>query len=121
MGQKCVHCGEDCGRAPVLWDGKPFCCFGCKTVYEILNEKKLEKYYEIQPMSGIKIDRKGVGDKYAYLDNEEIAGSLLAFSDGGFSKVTLFIPAIHCASCIWLLENLHTLDAVLYKSEWVEQ
>ncbi len=116
MGQKCVHCGEDCGRAPVLWDGKPFCCFGCKTVYEILNEKKLEKYYEIQPMSGIKIDRKGVGDKYAYLDNEEIAGSLLAFSDGGFSKVTLFIPAIHCASCIWLLENLHTLDAGIVQS-----
>ncbi len=116
MGQKCVHCGEDCGEIPVMWDEKHFCCHGCKTVYQILNEKKLDKYYKIQPMSGIKIDRKGEGDKYAYLDNEEIAGSLMAFSDGGFGKVTLFVPAIHCASCIWLLENLHTLDAGIVQS-----
>jgi len=116
MGQKCMHCGEDCGKAPVMWDEKPFCCFGCKTVYQILNEKKLDKYYEIQPMSGIKIDRKKVGDKYAYLDNEEIANSLLEFSDGGFSKVILFVPTIHCASCIWLLENLHTLNSGIVQS-----
>ena len=116
MGEKCVHCGEDCGKNPVIWDGKPFCCHGCSTVYQILNEKKLDKYYEIQPMSGIKIDREEVGDKYAYLDNPEIAESLLSFSDGGFSKVTLFIPTIHCASCIWLLENLHTLDAGIIRS-----
>ncbi len=116
MGQKCVHCGEDCGKTPVMWDGQPFCCHGCKTVYQILNEKKLDKYYAIQPMSGIRIDREEVGDKYAYLDNPEIADSLLEFSDGGFSKVTLFIPTIHCASCIWLLENLNTLDPGILRS-----
>ena len=116
MGQKCVHCGEDCGKNPVVWDGKPFCCHGCKTVYQILNENKLDKYYEIQPMSGIRIDREEVGNKYAYLDDPEIAESLLEFSDGGFSKVTLFVPTIHCASCIWLLENLHTLDPGIVRS-----
>jgi Cu+-exporting ATPase len=99
-----------------MWEGKPFCCYGCKTVYQILNEKKLDRYYEIQPMSGIKIDKEEVGDKYAFLDNPEIAESLLEFSDGGFSKVTLFIPTIHCASCIWLLENLHTLDPGIVRS-----
>ncbi len=116
MGQKCVHCGEECGKHPVMWDDKPFCCHGCKTVYQILNENKLDKYYEIQPMSGIRIDREEVGDKYAYLDNPEIADSLLEFSDGGFSKVTLFVPTIHCASCIWLLENLHTLNPGIVRS-----
>ncbi len=111
MGQKCVHCGEDCGPNPVMWDGKPFCCHGCKTVYQILNEKKLDKYYEIQPMSGIKIEKADVGNKYAYLDLDEIKEKLLDFSDGDISKVTLFIPTIHCASCIWLLENLHTIHS----------
>ena len=110
MGQKCVHCGEDCGKNPVMWDGKPFCCHGCKTVYQILNQNKLDKYYDIQPMSGIKVDQTDVGEKYAYLDNQEIADKLLVFSDGGYSKVSLFVPTIHCASCIWLLENLHTLN-----------
>jgi Cu+-exporting ATPase len=110
MGVKCVHCGEDCGSKPVLLDDKPFCCYGCKTVYQILNEKKLDKYYEIQPMSGIRIEQQELGDKYAYLDLEEIREKLLNFSDSGISKIDLFIPVIHCASCIWLLENLHTLN-----------
>ena len=117
MGQKCVHCGEDCGPNPVMWDGKPFCCHGCKTVYQILNEKKLDKYYEIQPMSGIKIEQAEVGNKYAYLDLEEIKEKLLDFSDGDISKVTLFIPSIHCASCIWLLENLHTISPGVIASQ----
>ena len=116
MGLKCVHCGEDCGSSPVMWDDKPFCCHGCKTVYQILNEKKLDKYYEIQPMSGIKVEQANVGNKYAYLDLDEIKEKLLGFSDGDVSKVTLFIPTIHCASCIWLLENLNTINPAIIAS-----
>ena len=107
---KCIHCGEDCGRSPVMWDDKPFCCNGCKTVYQILNEKDLSQYYKISPMSGIKVDRVETGTKYAYLDDAEMKSKILEFSDGGISKVSFFISAIHCSSCIWLLENLNTLD-----------
>jgi len=109
MGQPCIHCGEDCGKHPVIWEEKPFCCHGCKTVYQILNENQLKQYYEIDKMPGIRIETEEVGDKYAYLDLDEIKTKLLDFTDAGISKVTFFIPAIHCASCIWLLENLHTL------------
>jgi Cu+-exporting ATPase len=116
VGQKCIHCGEDCGKNPVIFDDKAFCCHGCKTVFQILNEKKLDKYYDIQPMSGIKVDRTEVGDKYEYLDNDEILAGLLDFSDGGISKIKLFIPGIHCASCIWLLENLYTLNPGIIQS-----
>lgn len=116
MGKPCIHCGEDCGRNPVIWDEKPFCCNGCSTVYQILNKNKLDKYYDIQPMSGIKVETQDIGDKYAYLENEEINSKLLEFSDGGISKITLFIPTIHCASCIWLLENLYTLNSGIISS-----
>lgn len=109
MGLPCIHCGEDCGNHPVVWDDKPFCCHGCSTVYQILNQNKLDKYYQIQPMSGIKVEKVDSGNKYAFLDHEEIIEKLLTFSDGGIHVVNLFIPTIHCASCIWLLENLHTL------------
>lgn len=110
MTNKCIHCGEDCGKHPIIFEGDPFCCNGCKTVYLILNEKELDKYYEIQPMSGIRVEQQDPGDKYAYLDLDEIKEKLLSFSDGGISKIELFIPTIHCASCIWLLENLHVLN-----------
>lgn len=117
MGLPCIHCGEDCGKHPVMWEEKPFCCYGCKTVYQILNEKELKQYYEFEKMPGIKIEIEDVGDKYAYLDLDEIKNKLLDFSDGGINKISLFVPAIHCVSCIWLLENLNTLNpGVLHSS-----
>lgn len=109
MSDPCIHCGTDCGNSPVVWNDLHFCCHGCKTVYQILNEKELTHYYEIQPMSGIRIDTGQGTRKFAFLDNEEISQKLIDFSDGSTSRVKFFIPVIHCASCIWLLEHLDTL------------
>jgi P-type Cu+ transporter len=106
----CYHCGEDCGAYPLIFDEKPFCCSGCKTVYEILKESNSCEYYNIENHPGIRIKEAGIGQKLAYLDNEEIRAGLLEFSDGGISKIRLFIPSIHCSSCIWLLENLSRFD-----------
>lgn len=105
----CVHCGAGCGNNPVVSDKKNFCCYGCKTVYEILSANKLTKYYEIQPMSGIRMDNPPQIKAFAFLDIPEIRDKMLTFNDGERSSVKFFIPGIHCASCIWLLENLNTL------------
>ncbi len=107
---KCVHCGDDCGKYPVVWEGKNFCCHGCKSVYQILNHNKLNKYYTIVDTPGVRVEKQEFGNKYAYLDNDEIREKLLDFSEGKISKITLFIPSIHCSSCIWLLENMHLMD-----------
>lgn len=109
----CIHCGADCGKSPVIWDEKPFCCHGCKTVYQILNEKEMGEYYQIQPMSGIRVETESSSNKFAFLDNEELKEQLLEFTDGNTSKVKFFIPSIHCASCIWLLEHLDTLNPAI--------
>ncbi len=106
---KCVHCGDDCGKYPVVWEGKNFCCHGCKTVYQLLNQNKLNQYYTIVETPGVRVEQQDFGNKYAFLDNDEIKEKLLDFSEGDMSKVTLYIPSIHCASCIWLLENLQML------------
>ena len=107
---ECVHCGQESGKNQVIWDEKPFCCIGCSIVYQILSEKKLDRYYDMMPTPGIRLDQENTaGTRYAYLDNEDITMKLLDFSDGGISRVNFFIPAIHCSSCIWLLENLNTL------------
>ncbi|MDY0103746.1 MAG: heavy metal translocating P-type ATPase metal-binding domain-containing protein [Lentimicrobium sp.] len=106
----CVHCGLDCGKNPVIFEDKPFCCEGCSMVYQILHEKKMNRYYTMMPTPGIRLDQENkTGTRYAFLDQEEVKSQLLEFSDGGISRVNLFIPAIHCSSCIWLLENLQTL------------
>ncbi|NTV84855.1 MAG: heavy metal translocating P-type ATPase, partial [Bacteroidales bacterium] len=79
-------------------------------VYEILKESDSCEYYNIETHPGVRIKEVEIGQKYAYLDHEEIITGLLDFSDGGISKVRFFIPSIHCSSCIWLLENLNRIQ-----------
>ena len=110
ISNKCVHCGDDCGKYPVEWEGNIFCCHGCKSVYNILNRNKLYTYYQIENTPGIKVEQTDFGNKYAYLDNEDIQQKLIDFNEGGISKVSFFIPVIHCSSCIYLLENLHRVS-----------
>ena len=111
----CFHCGDSCDREHIVFDGKDFCCNGCKTVYEILNQNDLCSYYDLEQNPGISLKSKKFDDKYAYLDNEEITHLILDFKDGEKAKVTFYIPSIHCSSCIWLLENLYKLtDGVNY-------
>ncbi|MCK3682585.1 heavy metal translocating P-type ATPase metal-binding domain-containing protein [Maribellus sp. YY47] len=107
----CVHCGADCGKEPVMWNHLRFCCNGCLTVYQLLNENKLYNYYKLEETPGIKVETTEFGNKYAFLDNEEVKQKLTSFSEGSISKVRFFIPVIHCASCIWLLEHLQKLHS----------
>ncbi len=114
MGKKqensCVHCGADCGNNPVIWNNQKFCCNGCKTVYQLLHENKLYNYYNLEENPGIKLETTTeFGNKYAFLDNDEVKEKLISFTEGSISKVKFYIPVIHCASCIWLLENLQRL------------
>ncbi|MEI6576167.1 MAG: heavy metal translocating P-type ATPase metal-binding domain-containing protein [Bacteroidota bacterium] len=112
----CYHCGEDCNPQPILFDEKNFCCSGCTTVYEILSQSPSCEYYNLQDHPGIKVKESELGKRYAFLELDDIRKKLLEFSDGGISKVRLFIPAIHCSSCIWLLENLHRFEKGIIQS-----
>ncbi len=111
----CDHCGADCGKHPIIWEGKNFCCNGCKAVYQLLHDHQLVKYYEIENRPGIKTEH-GYDSKFAFLDLDEIKEKLIQFKIQSSSKVTFYIPAIHCASCIWLLENLHTINTGIQQS-----
>jgi len=115
---KCIHCGNSCGKSPVIFEGNPFCCSGCSTVYQILNASQLKQYYQIEQMPGIRIEdeKRPMSETYAFLDLDKFKSQILTFSEGGISKVSFFIPTIHCASCIWLLENLHELNAGIIQS-----
>lgn len=42
--------------------------------------------------------------------------SSLEFNDGDTQIVTLYIPHIHCSSCIWILENLNKLNPAISAS-----
>jgi len=114
---QCVHCKESCKDIAILLDGKNFCCLGCKTVYQILHDNGLEAYYTIDKNPGVSLKQNKRKEYYSILDREEIQHQILDFSDDKISKVRLYIPGIHCSSCIWLLENLYKIhDGVIRSS-----
>jgi len=105
----CFHCNDVCKDLSVSIDDKYFCCQSCKIVYEILNENNLCKYYDLEDNPGISpAVRSPV--KYEYLDDEKVLNHLILFNDKNISLTQLYIPQMHCSSCIWLLENLYKLD-----------
>lgn len=112
----CYHCGDTCENELIVFDDKNFCCNGCKTVYEILNQNNLSDYYSIENTPGIK--NKKVNDGYyKFLEIDEIANPLFEFIENNRRVVRLFLPEIHCTSCVWLLENLNKLNEGIVFSE----
>lgn len=108
----CYHCGEDCKEEILPFDGKEFCCTGCKLVYEVLHENDLCSYYEIAESPGL--SQKTVSsrnNRFDYLDDVDIIAKLVDFQNANETHITFSIPLIHCASCIWLLENLYKIHS----------
>ena len=104
----CYHCGSPCEEEVVRFDDRSFCCHGCASVYEILSSNRMDQYYDLNQAPGA--TRKGKKRRdFSYLEGEKVREKVLEFSDNGISVVRLFLPAIHCSSCIWLLENLPKL------------
>lgn len=107
--EDCYHCGSECKEDSILFQEKNFCCHGCKTVFQLLSSNDLCEYYAIdKEQPGIKT-AKIESSKYDYLDEPEILKEVLDFSNDTFASVSLYIPQIHCYSCLWLLEMLHKI------------
>jgi Cu+-exporting ATPase len=113
---QCFHCGNEIiKKEEILFDAKSFCCNGCKTVYEIFSQNDLSCYYDFQAAPGATLqDIKG---KYDFLANESIVDKLLEFKENSTHIVSLYIPHIHCSSCIWILENLQKLQQGINTSQ----
>lgn len=108
-GAPCVHCGTLCASGAVEQDGKAFCCRGCAMVYDILRSNELDKFYDIESHPGAKAEDEGEQGLYDFLADPEVKRRLLDFTDGRISRVTFFLPQIHCVACVWLLERLYKL------------
>ncbi|MEZ4858178.1 MAG: heavy metal translocating P-type ATPase metal-binding domain-containing protein [Flavobacteriaceae bacterium] len=103
----CFHCGDSC-KEVILHKEKTFCCQGCVTVFDILNDHDLSYYYELEKNPGISPNE--IASKFDFLENPSIVDKLLEFNDGNTQVVSFLIPSIHCSSCIWVLENLQKLS-----------
>lgn len=111
----CYHCHDALPKTIFYADQHAFCCNGCKQVYQLLSANSLGGYYEQDPQAGIRPNHVN-REAFAVLDDEELRRKYIEFREGSIVKITLHLPQIHCASCIFLLEHLHRLNDGIIRS-----
>ena len=105
----CFHCGDELPSKPISFQEKEFCCSGCKTVYELLSNSNLGSFYQFEKNAGVKPSSKSK-DTFLFLEIPELQQKYIQYQDQHQIKTTLFLPSIHCSSCVYLLENLHKIN-----------
>ena len=110
---RCAHCGEPC--LPNNEQTPVFCCEGCQTVYQILENNNLCAYYSSADLA-LKSLKNKENQHFEYLDDVDLQNQILFFRSPNVSRVRFDLPTINCAACIWLLENLPRLHEGILNS-----
>jgi len=105
----CYHCSDEVIGKGIFFNEKIFCCNGCKTVFQLLSENDLGEFYNIEAGAGTKPAITNQ-QKYSFLGVESIKSKFIDFEDEFSIRTTLFLPQIHCSSCIYLLENITRIE-----------
>ena len=104
--QSCTHCGDQYTEEGIVRNEHHFCCEGCATVYELLSSAGLSGYYALNEQPGSSLKKTYSANQFDVFDDEKVVSKILEFQEGNICKVRVSLPAIHCSSCIFLLENL---------------
>lgn len=124
----CNHCGLAVPLALcVEGETEQFCCAGCRSVYRIIHSAGLERYYgllrreTLQSSALRQSDASNpINNRYAAFDDPSFHRLYVTAADrqvrSGLLSVDLFIPAVHCAACVWLIEKLPRVCAGVVES-----
>lgn len=104
----CLHCGNRLGRYWKPGDG-PFCCHGCHGVWDLIHDARLERFYNLKPATTAPAATLRP-DSFAWLDR--ILAERAAEAPGDtVLRLDLDIQGVHCAACVWLIEELFKRQA----------
>lgn len=101
----CLHC--DASIPPAL-AGREFCCNGCEAVYSLLLEEGLDRYYDLAGSRRAPVAEASKQRSYSWLEplverSESTGGELCSLE--------LDVQGIHCAACVWLMNELFRREA----------
>jgi Cu2+-exporting ATPase len=81
----------------------PYCCRGCRAVHGILTKAGLNRYYDLRRGPGLPpadLESRRIDHKWLELIEED------RVRESSVTRVELDIQGIHCAACVWLIEEL---------------
>ncbi len=101
----CTHCALPVPNQFVDAEADvQFCCNGCKLVYETIHGCGLARYYELR--DGTAPSRQAtVGGAYESYDEASFRKLYVRPAGEYLLSAELYLEAVHCAACVWLLEK----------------
>ena len=105
----CFHCGQPLPadeRFRVEVDGaeRDFCCFGCQSVCQAIYDMGLEGFYQRTPDGQLLAPPPEPPRETALYDMDEVQSEFVR-EMGEVREIHLLVEGIHCAACVWLIEN----------------
>ncbi|MCB9260885.1 MAG: HAD-IC family P-type ATPase [Flavobacteriales bacterium] len=101
----CVYCHAVClPNDLVVKNEKPFCCHGCATLYEVVST------------NGEGFLDQEISIEYKQFDLPEVFNQLVDFQTDEIYKIEVNTPAIHCSSCVSLLEDLPEINPLIHRA-----
>ena len=97
---QCYHCGDNCITEQIKIDDKSFCCQGCKTVYQVLNQSDLCEYYNLNENPGLSQRIEVRKDKFSFLEDEKIQQQLISFKNSEQTHITFYLPQMQPWPCL---------------------
>lgn len=105
---RCEHCQLPVFENEVIYaefaDKRvPFCCHGCKGVYEIINTEGLTSFYEQRQWDDNTKPKGKELFKPVQINHFE---EFVKDGDGNVKTINIYIDNIRCAACVWLNEKI---------------
>ncbi|WP_438971956.1 heavy metal translocating P-type ATPase metal-binding domain-containing protein, partial [Methylophaga sp.] len=109
MSESCYHCGlpvEAPGEftAIVAQHEREFCCHGCLTVCQTIYAAGLQSFYNKTPEGEKLAPPPDIPSELATYDLNEVQADYLDTTQAD-RTIHLMVEGIHCAACVWLIEN----------------
>ncbi len=108
MPKPCFHCGQNILSGELVLKNiknveREFCCHGCAGVCEVIYEAGMQSFYKRTP-DGEQLSPPPPNQDITFLDYDEVQKQFVTQLTQ-VREITLISEAIHCAACIWLIEN----------------
>lgn len=96
----CLHCGQELIPGKEV-DGQ-YCCAGCHAAHDLVQGLGLDLYYQRRSIDPTARPLIPDADESAKVDFALHARE----KDAGEQALYLMVEGLHCAACVWLIENV---------------
>lgn len=105
----CFHCAQpitatDRVDAKIEGQSRTFCCNGCRCVCEAIYNAGLEGFYQRTPEGALLMPPPPPPRDLGLYDLDEVQQEFVE-GLGEIRDINLLVDGIHCAACVWLIEN----------------